>query len=55
MLFPPPSSILETEIQTATRVANLVFDAGPARVNRPGDTQAFIRQHIYQPQYAPLA
>jgi malate dehydrogenase (oxaloacetate-decarboxylating)(NADP+) len=47
MLFPPQSSILETGIQTATRVADLVFDAGLAHVNRPDDTQDFIRQHVY--------
>jgi hypothetical protein len=33
MIFPSQSSILETEIQAATRVANLAFDAGLARVN----------------------
>jgi len=35
LLYPLQSNILETEIQTAARVAKLVFDAGLARVNRP--------------------
>ena len=52
MLFPPQSNILEVEIQTAARVAKLVFDSGLARVDRPGDLVAFIRQHVYRPEYA---
>jgi malate dehydrogenase (oxaloacetate-decarboxylating)(NADP+) len=32
MLFPPQSNILEVEVQTAARVAKLVFDAGLARI-----------------------
>jgi malate dehydrogenase (oxaloacetate-decarboxylating)(NADP+) len=51
MLFPPQSNILEVEIQTAARVAKLVFDAGRARVDRPADMNAFIRQHLYKPEY----
>ena len=51
MLFPPQSNILEVEIQTAARVAKLVFDSGLARVERPGDMITFIRQHVYKPVY----
>jgi malate dehydrogenase (oxaloacetate-decarboxylating)(NADP+) len=51
MLFPPQSNILEVEIQTAARVAKLVFDAGLARVERPADMVAFIRKHVYQAEY----
>jgi len=51
MLFPPQSNILAVEIQTAARVAKLVFDAGLARVDRPADMLAFIRQHVYKPEY----
>ena len=52
ILYPPQSNILEVEIQTAARVAKLVFDAGLARVNRPKDLIAFIRGHVYKPEYA---
>jgi malate dehydrogenase (oxaloacetate-decarboxylating)(NADP+) len=52
MLFPPQSNILEIEIQTAARVAALVFDAGLARVDRPADIVAFIREHVYKPEYS---
>ncbi len=52
LLYPLQSNILETEIQTAARVLELVFDSGLARVDRPTDMVAFIRNHGYQPEYA---
>ena len=55
MLFPPQSNILETEIQTAARVVKLVFDSGLARINRPEDMVALIRQHVYKPEYPATA
>jgi malate dehydrogenase (oxaloacetate-decarboxylating)(NADP+) len=55
LLYPLQSNILETEIQTAARVAKLVFDSGLARVDRPNDNLAFIRQHVYHPQYRNVA
>lgn len=51
LLYPLQSNILEIEIRTAAQVANLVFDSGLARVSRPNDTVAFIRQHVYKPEY----
>jgi malate dehydrogenase (oxaloacetate-decarboxylating)(NADP+) len=51
LLYPLQSNILETEIQTAARVAKLVFDSGLARVERPSDMVAFIRAHVYKPGY----
>jgi malate dehydrogenase (oxaloacetate-decarboxylating)(NADP+) len=51
LLYPLQSNILEAEIQTAARVAKLVFDSGLARVDRPTDMVAFIRQHVYKPEY----
>jgi malate dehydrogenase (oxaloacetate-decarboxylating)(NADP+) len=52
LLYPLQSNILETEIQTAARVAKLVFDSGLARVERSNDMVAFIRQHVYKPEYS---
>jgi malate dehydrogenase (oxaloacetate-decarboxylating)(NADP+) len=52
LLYPQQSGILEAEIQTAARVAKLVFDEGHARVARPANMVTFIRQHVYKPQYA---
>ena len=51
LLYPLQSNILETEIQTAAQVAKLVFDSGLARVDRPADMVAFIRDHVYKPEY----
>jgi malate dehydrogenase (oxaloacetate-decarboxylating)(NADP+) len=52
LLYPPQSNILETEIQTAARVAKIVFDSGLSRVSAPfTDMVAFIRQHAYRPEY----
>jgi len=51
LLYPLQSNILETEIQTAARVAKLVFDSKLARVERPADMVAFIRKHVYKPEY----
>ncbi|MGD0657573.1 MAG: NAD-dependent malic enzyme [Syntrophorhabdales bacterium] len=52
LLYPLQSNIFEAEVQTAARVAKLVFDSGLARVERPGDMVAFIRQHVCKPEYA---
>jgi malate dehydrogenase (oxaloacetate-decarboxylating)(NADP+) len=52
LLYPLQSNILEIEIQTAARIAKLVFDSGLARVQRPTDMVAFIREHVYLPEYA---
>ena len=54
LLYPLQSNILEVEIETAVRVAKLVFDSNLGRVPEPADYQAFIRSHVYQPVYRPL-
>ncbi len=54
LLFPPQSNILEIEIKVAARVAKVVFDSGLARVARPADLEAFIRGHVYKPEYRSL-
>ena len=48
LLYPLQSNILEIEIQTAARIAKLVFDSELARINRPSDMLAFIRRHVYR-------
>jgi malate dehydrogenase (oxaloacetate-decarboxylating)(NADP+) len=54
LLFPPQSNILETEIKVAARVAKVVFDSNLGTVERPADYEAFIRSHVYQPEYRDL-
>ena len=51
MLFPKQSHILETEITTATRVAEYIFDQGLATVERPKDVRAWIEAMTYKPEY----
>jgi len=56
LLYPLQSNVLETEIQTAARVAKLVFDSGLARVERPAaDMVSFIRRYVYKPEYPAVA
>jgi malate dehydrogenase (oxaloacetate-decarboxylating)(NADP+) len=55
LLYPLQANILETEIQTAARVAKLVFDSDLARVERPADMVSFIRRHVYKPEYSAVA
>jgi malate dehydrogenase (oxaloacetate-decarboxylating)(NADP+) len=54
LLFPPQANILETEIKIAARAAKVVFDSNLAGVPRPEDIEAFIRSHVYKPQYPRL-
>jgi malate dehydrogenase (oxaloacetate-decarboxylating)(NADP+) len=51
MLFPSQSNILETEVTTASRVAEFMFDRGLAQVERPRDIRAWIEGQLYRPQY----
>ncbi|MBV9609344.1 MAG: NAD-dependent malic enzyme [Acidobacteria bacterium] len=50
-LFPVQSNILETEVTTATRVAEYLFDKGLAQVERPKDVRSWIESQLYQPKY----
>jgi malate dehydrogenase (oxaloacetate-decarboxylating)(NADP+) len=54
LLYPPQSNILDTELNTAAAVAQLVFDRGLAGVDRPGDIGSFVRAHAYKPVYPNL-
>jgi malate dehydrogenase (oxaloacetate-decarboxylating)(NADP+) len=51
MLFPPQDDILETEITTATRIAEHIFEHGQATVDRPDDIRAWIKTMTYKPVY----
>ena len=54
LLYPPQSNILETEIKVAARVAKTIFDGNLAREKPVADCEAFIRSHVYKPQYRSL-
>jgi malate dehydrogenase (oxaloacetate-decarboxylating)(NADP+) len=51
MLFPSQADILESEVTTAARVAEFMFDQGLAQVERPRDIRAWIEGQLYKPQY----
>ncbi len=51
MLFPSQTDILETEITTAARVAEFMFDQGLAQVERPSDIRTWIEGQLYKAQY----
>ena len=51
MLFPSQANILETEVTTATRVAEFMFEQGLAQVERPRDIRGWIESQLYRPQY----
>jgi malate dehydrogenase (oxaloacetate-decarboxylating)(NADP+) len=51
LLYPLQSNILETEIQTAARVAKLVFDSGLARVEKPKNINSWLQSLVYKPEY----
>ena len=55
LLYPPQSNILETEITTALRVAEVIFDSGLAGVKRPKDLRAFLESQLYKPEYSTVA
>jgi malate dehydrogenase (oxaloacetate-decarboxylating)(NADP+) len=54
LIYPPQSAILDTELHAAQRVAEVIFARNLARVDRPANVEAFIRQHLYKPEYQTL-
>jgi malate dehydrogenase (oxaloacetate-decarboxylating)(NADP+) len=51
LLFPPQSNILETEVQTAQHVAEVVFKRNLAQVNPPKDVNMWLQTMFYKPEY----
>jgi malate dehydrogenase (oxaloacetate-decarboxylating)(NADP+) len=51
LIYPPQSQIYESSMVVATRVAEAIFDAGLARVPRPLDVAAHIREGAYRAVY----
>ncbi|MFM2478025.1 NAD-dependent malic enzyme [Celerinatantimonas sp. MCCC 1A17872] len=51
MLFPSQDNILESEIQTAAKVVEYMFDSGLAQVERPADIRQWIEGQLYTPKY----
>ena len=51
LLYPPQSTILQTEIAVAVKVTETIFARGLAGENQPADVQKFIERQLYQPEY----
>jgi malate dehydrogenase (oxaloacetate-decarboxylating)(NADP+) len=51
LIYPPQGRMLETSLHVATRVAELVFEKGLARVPDSPDVAAHIRASAYRPAY----
>jgi malate dehydrogenase (oxaloacetate-decarboxylating)(NADP+) len=51
MLYPPQANLLDVELNAASKIAEVIFARGLARVDQPADVNAFIRSHAYQPKY----
>lgn len=51
LLFPPQNQILQTEIQTAQRVAELIFQRNLAGVEKPQDLSSWLQAQLYRPVY----
>jgi len=51
LLYPPQGTIVQTEIATAVRVCEVIFDRGLAGVERPADIRAFVQAQLYTPEY----
>ncbi|MFC6376862.1 NAD-dependent malic enzyme [Tatumella terrea] len=51
MLYPSQHNILETEITTAVKIAEYMFDNGLAQAERPENIRSWIEEKLYKPQY----
>jgi len=51
LIYPPQSQILDASLHTAAKIATYVFDNNLARVERPKDIEAHVREMAYKPVY----
>jgi malate dehydrogenase (oxaloacetate-decarboxylating)(NADP+) len=51
LIYPPIERIHQSAVEVAIEVAELIFDRGLARVERPSDINAWIRSKVYDPAY----
>ena len=54
LIYPPQSTILNTELHAAERVAEVIFARGLARVPVPKDIAQFVRSQTYKAEYHSL-
>jgi Malic enzyme, NAD binding domain len=54
LVYPPQSTLRDSEIHTACRVAEVIFARGLARVPPSDDLRVFIETSVYRPRYETL-
>lgn len=54
LIYPPQSHIFEASLETATKIAEVIFERGLARIPKPDDVGAHVRSLAYKPAYAPV-
>ena len=54
LIYPPLSEILAMSLHVARRVAETIFDAGLAGIDRPANLKSFIESMAYRPEYRSL-
>jgi malate dehydrogenase (oxaloacetate-decarboxylating)(NADP+) len=54
LIYPPQSEILATSLYVARRVAETIFDASVAGIERPADLKGLIERMAYRPEYRSL-
>ena len=55
LIYPPQGQILETSLHVAVKVAAWIFDQDLARIPRPTNLEAHVRQRAYRPDYPTYA
>ena len=53
LIYPPQSHIFDASLKTATKIAEVIFARGLARVPKPDDIGAHVRSLAYKPVYPP--
>jgi malate dehydrogenase (oxaloacetate-decarboxylating)(NADP+) len=51
LLYPPQSTILQTEVAVAVRVAETIFNRGLAGAEKPADVRKFVEGQLYKAEY----
>lgn len=51
LIFPPIQNILQVATKLAVKITEYIFDKELARIERPKDIEAFIKEKMYKPEY----
>lgn len=52
MMLPPQSNILATEVATAIKVPEMIFNQGIETVEKPNDIKSWLENKLYKPEYS---